>query len=103
VFAAILLGLLLGGASMQTVQAASTGTISGTVKDATSNLPITDFSIAVIAQNGTGATVRTTCSNPATGQYTLAQIPLGTAVRIVADGAASVASVAGCPGSSYSF
>ena len=84
IFSAVFVSLLAGGAGRMTAQAAATGRISGFVKDATSNLPITAFSIAVAAYNSSsGVLLTTTCSNPATGQYTLAALPLGTPLKIL--------------------
>ena len=101
-FVAVFLGLFAGAGGVQTAHAITTGTISGTVYMADGVTPITDASIGVQARDTSGNTWNA-CSNPANGQYTITGIPLGRAVKVIADGSSIIISVTRCTNSRYGY
>jgi hypothetical protein len=60
-----------------------TGTISGTVKDLNGN-PITGYTIGVTVTTENNDALSSTCTDPATGQYTVTDVPQNIPAKIVA-------------------
>src|SRR5258706_1126970 len=75
--------------------AQTTGSISGVVEDI-NNTPITGVEIGVSALDANDVTLAYTCTDSATGNYTITSVPLSTSVKVRADGS-------GCGGTSYAF
>ena len=60
-----------------------TGTISGTVNDLNGN-PITGYPIGVTVASTSDETLAQACTDPATGQYTIVNVPQGVQVKVYA-------------------